>query len=83
MVLRNNPLLFSLCRAFEKTIEDGPCISQGTIFLRESCNQFLMVCDHRAFPGRFSQNFEKFDRKGEKSVVQILDFKGALWFQLT
>ena len=26
---------------------------------------------------------EKFDRKGEKSVVQILDFKEALTLQLT
>ena len=83
MVLRNNPLLFGLRRTFENSIEDVPCTSQGTIFLRESCNQLLMVCDHRAFLRRSPHNAEKFDRKGEKSVVQILDFKEALWLQLT
>ena len=36
-----------------------------------------------AFLRRSPHNAEKFDRKGEKSVVQILDFKEALWLQLT
>ena len=83
MVLRDNPLLSGLCGTFENSIEDVPCISQSTIFLRESCNQLLMVCDHSAFARRSPHNAEKFDRKGKKTVVQILDFKEALWLQLT
>ena len=83
MVLRDNPLLSGLCGTFENSIEDVPCTSQRTIFLRESCNQLLMVCDHGTFARRSPHNAEKFDRKGKKTVVQILDFKGALWLQLT
>ena len=85
MVLRNNPLPFGLCRTFENSIEDvpGPCTSQGTIFFRESCNQLLMVYDHTAFPRTSPHNAEKFDRTVGKTVVQILDFKEALWLQLT
>ena len=83
MVLRDNPLLSGSCGTFENSIEDVLCTSQSTIFLRESCNQLLMVCDHSAFARRSPHNAEKFDTKGKKTVVQILDFKEALWLQLT
>ena len=83
MALRDNLLLFGLCETFENSIEDVPCTWQGTILLTESCNQLLMVCDHRAFPRRSPQKAQKSDRTGRKSVVQVLDFKEALWLQLT
>ena len=50
-------------------------------FLRESCKQLLMVCDHSSFPTRSPHNAGK--SKGGETVVQILDFKEALWLQLT
>ena len=83
MVLWDNPVLSGLCGTFENSIEDVPCTSQSTIFLRESCNQLLMVCDHSAFARRSPHNAEKLDRKGKKTIVQILDFNEALCLQLT
>ena len=83
IVPRDNPLLSGLCGTFENSIEDVQCTSQSTIFLRESCNQVLMVCDHSAFARRSPHNAAKFDGKGKIMAVQLLDFQEALWLQLT
>ena len=56
MVLWDNPLLLGLCGTVENSIEDVPCTSQGTFFLRESCNQLLMVGDHRPLSRRSPHN---------------------------
>ena len=83
MALANKPFFPVLCRTFQNSIQDVRCPSQGRIFLREICNQLLMVCDYRPFPKRCAHNAEKSDRKGGETTVQILDFKEALWHQLT